>query len=223
MQLLKDGYKKTGTLHHAYVVVGDVERGIADVTEFVEKTLKHPIRGNPDFWSASHDVFGIDEGRLLKETQQQQPLAGSKKVFVIGMRTITQEAQNSLLKVLEEPASSTHIFFVLPSVEMLLPTLRSRVVVAHVGELEEDSDSLAKKFLSATPADRFKIIAPIIEDKDRSAATTFLNTLEKYIREKKCVTAETAPILQKILEVEKYIYDRSSSLKMLLEYVVLIA
>ncbi|MFA6094962.1 MAG: hypothetical protein WC757_03710 [Candidatus Paceibacterota bacterium] len=219
MQLLKDSYKKTGALHHAYVVVGDVAQGVIEVTDFVEKTLKHSTRGNPDFWLAQHDVFGIDEGRLLKETQQQQPLAGSKKVFVIGMRTITQEAQNSLLKVLEEPTSSTHIFFVLPSAEMLLPTLRSRVVVAHVSSIAEDSDVVAKKFLSATPVDRFKIIAPVIEDKDRAAATIFLNALEKYIREEKGITPETASVLQKILEAEKYLYDRSSSLKMLLEYI----
>ena len=43
------------------------------------------------------------------------------------MNGITVEAQNSLLKLLEEPAKHAHFFVIIPSTHLLLPTMKSRM------------------------------------------------------------------------------------------------
>jgi DNA polymerase III gamma/tau subunit len=84
----------------------------------------------------SYETFGVDEGRELKEAQLSKSFGGGKKIFVISFETITVEAQNSLLKVFEEPTPDTHFFLISRTGSRLLPTLRSRIVF-----LQTESDS----------------------------------------------------------------------------------
>ena len=60
MQFLIDTYKKTGTLHHAYVLEGERKSVFARLKDFLQKHLKISHRGNPDFWYGEYEILGIE-------------------------------------------------------------------------------------------------------------------------------------------------------------------
>jgi hypothetical protein len=233
-------------LHHAYCVEGDRAAARKIVLEFLEGQLNIATRGNPDFWRASFETFGIDDARKLKEAQGNKAFAAApparaggadtplptKKIFLIETNAITREAQNSLLKVFEEPTADTHFFIIIPSAENLLPTLRSRLVVVSVsGGKGNVAEKEAEQFLVLSPAKRLEIVKKLaqeIADEKRSKAdaVTFLDTLETILHRKlragKNVSLPVAAALKEIELCRNYMTDRSASVKMLLEYAALI-
>jgi hypothetical protein len=92
--------------HHAYGLVGFSSD---DLHGHLKKVHKISAQGNPDFFHQKYDTFGIDEGRRIKEMHSSKSFsAGSKKIFIVEVRSLTHEAQNSLLKIFEEPHEHTH-------------------------------------------------------------------------------------------------------------------
>lgn len=69
----------------------------------------------------------IEQVRNFIDQAGLRPFEGAWKVFVIeGAERLTQEAQNALLKVLEEPPGSTVFCLLAESKDHLLPTIQSR-------------------------------------------------------------------------------------------------
>lgn len=66
------------------------------------------------------------------------PLRGRAKVFVIrGAGEMNEEAQNALLKTLEEPPGTTHIILLVSALDRLLPTTLSRCQLVRFDGLPE--------------------------------------------------------------------------------------
>ena len=72
--------------------------------------------------------IGIEAVRdLLQFTKLRLPATDARRVITIeGSHTLTTEAQNALLKLLEEPPAGTHFILTASSAQGLLPTIRSR-------------------------------------------------------------------------------------------------
>ena len=131
-------------LHHACFLVGDTEAIFLKLKNFLEKRVGIKTSGNPDFWSGKFKTLTIDEARAIAELQERKSFVGKSlgseaskwrgKIFVIQADFITEEAQNSLLKVFEEPTSGTHFFIISPQ-DILLPTLRSRMQIIFHSEM----------------------------------------------------------------------------------------
>lgn len=224
MQLIRDTYRKTGAIHHAYVIVGERHPIASKLLEFLSEDLDFQIQGNPDYWHESFESFGVEECRLVKEMHLRKSWNGGRKVFIISAETITREAQNALLKILEEPRERNHFFILLSSAENLLPTLLSRIVlIEERGVIETSLEP--KEFLKKSLPERFKIIKNFVqrdeeesENGSRGEAVAFLNNLEKYLYEAKKTTPE---IFEEIIKCRNYLHDRSSSVKMLLEQIAI--
>ena len=117
----------TNLSHHAYCIVGGEEERL-ELSASLEK--KHGIKaeGNPDLYDRRFASFSIDDARELKSIASTRPTEPSgKKIFIVMADSITAEAQNALLKLLEEPPEYAHFFLVLPSAHILLPTVKSRI------------------------------------------------------------------------------------------------
>ncbi len=223
--------------HHAYVTEGEHEQNLKNIFVFLEKEMQFERHGNPDFWHGSFDTFGIDDGRMIKEMQARKAFKeNGKKVFVISLNFITIEAQNSLLKVFEEPTENTHFFLVVPSVEIFLPTVRSRVTTLLFDKSQNNSreisytnksktvNNLVKKFVSSISAERFALLADILEEKDKVQAIDFLNNLEKELYDiwGKNLDKDKSEIFKQIIKCRDYLGDRSPSVKMILEHIALV-
>lgn len=99
-------------------------------------------RFHPDFLVLERDLktaTSVEATRNLLRTAQVSPFEARGQVFVIAnAETLSPEAANSLLKVLEEPHASAprHFLLLAPSRFDLLPTLRSRSLAVYLGPAE---------------------------------------------------------------------------------------
>ena len=65
-----------------------------------------------------------------------RPFEARARAFVIDdAHIMTEQAQNALLKSLEEPPATSHVLLVTPSPQALLPTIRSRCQILRLGPL----------------------------------------------------------------------------------------
>jgi hypothetical protein len=208
-------------IHHAIVYEGDRTAGLARARVYVEHDIGIPYEVNADVSVYTSDQYTIDEARELKARAYQTPL-GSAQVFVLAVRHLTHQAQNALLKLFEEPANNTYFVLVVPSIEILLPTVRSRMAYGGrvTGELVERDFAL--KFLVAAVPERIKMLQPLytnVKDADKQAVRTrarhIVDAFEATLHEDLHTNASA---LKEIAFVRQYLGDTSSSLKMLLEH-----
>ena len=181
-------------------------------------------QGNPDIDVRVYPQFLVDDARALVERTQTRSLSGARRVFIVVTENLTYEAQNTLLKTLEEPAGDALFFFVVPSPEALLPTVRSRAQL-HTFEgatREEKIDAAA--FLQATREKRLDMLTPLLDKgeddvRDISGIITFLSSLERTL-------ATIAPLpragVEAVYRARKYVGDKGSLLKALLEQMALL-
>ncbi|MFH1402387.1 MAG: hypothetical protein ABIG87_02045 [Patescibacteria group bacterium] len=191
-------------LHHAYLLVGEKEKVLKELLLFLETEVDFKTKANPDFYLEDFDSFGIDDGRKIKDFQSKKAIRGEKKIIVIRTNFITVEAQNSFLKIFEEPTENTHFFLILSSAETLLPTLKSRLMIIKnivdepIGidlDVQRPSESplghwmpklSVEVFLTTDIAKRFELIKVFLPKKkgekaDRAGAILFLNDLERLL------------------------------------------
>jgi hypothetical protein len=218
--------KFTLPLHHAYcIAIGDDAKRVAEeIAEFLGRELGIVLRGNPDFWHSEHGVFGIDEARLLRDAAGRKALRAGKKFFVITANGMTREAQNALLKTVEEPAPDTHFFFLVKKPVTLLPTLCSRLFFVPHAPPREGLGAEGKQFLSLDIPARLQAIVArgkaVGEEGDaRADALAFLEELE-------CALASlprnvSAAALAQVIVCKRYAAGRSPSRKLLLEHLAL--
>lgn len=211
--------------HHAYGIAGECGEVVPKLFSALKESSGINALGNPDFRVESYDVMGVHESRALKESAGRKAVSGGKKIFVICARGITKEAQNALLKVFEEPPKSTHFFLIVPSLDMLLPTLRSRLSLLRSDVADERRpSSLAEDFLhSAIPA-RLKTINKLLksaeEETGKRELIAFLDEIERNLAIKDRNIGAVA--LEELFKVKKYVRDRAPSFKLLLEHLALV-
>jgi DNA polymerase III, delta subunit len=235
---------ESGSIYHAYSLRAGGAQGsvAAEVKALLEEMLGVVVLGNPDLHHVTIQSFGIEDSRRVKELHASKPMSErGRKIFIIEANSMTNEAQNSLLKVLEEPQAGAIFFLIVPAVEMLLPTVRSRIMI--IGDqpgsrVRTNSDEIiqtqtAAKFLKMGMKDRIKfaddLAADISDEKAiKQDAIRFLDGLETVIHaagrtaERGGVQeAETVRRLETLMKARDYARDRSPSLKQLLEYVAL--
>ncbi len=210
------------SLHHAYFIEGDKEAVLAAVEAFLEEAFGIKREGHPDVHVSEYESLGIGESRALQEMQSMRPLLGDRKIFIIAVQSMTGEAQNSLLKVFEEPTPGTHFFVISPSQRILLPTLRSRMrVIVHSSSSEIEGGG-AREFMRLSYKDRLAYVAPLIEEKERSKAESLLQGIVSVLDEDKgSLDKVRGEIIKELLVLTSYVKDRSSSLKLILERVSL--
>lgn len=203
---------------NTHIVAGKAEI----VPEVLAHLQKHGIstHANPDLYIRTYKSLGVEEARDLRERARLKPL-GERRVFVIAAADVNREAQNALLKTLEEPAGNALIILIVPSPHTLLQTLRSRAQLLVLEGKGQRNDLDAKKFLSAVPQKRLDLLKPLLEKdeddkRDLAAILDFLASLER-------VAAERDPsALHPIYRARRYITDRGALVKPLLEQVALL-
>ncbi|MDP3996721.1 MAG: hypothetical protein Q8P86_03455 [bacterium] len=226
---LREIAKNIKDLHHCYCLEGKRDFVLNSLFDFFEKDLNLKRQGNPDFWIGEFDILGIDDVRTVIEAQRQKPVMEECRMFVIAAYEITKEAQNALLKVLEEPSSFTKFFIIVDSAQGLLPTVRSRAYILSFlpqdGIYENGFRDKARDFLSFIPAKRIKFVKKLSEDisdgkEAKIQATRFLNALELCVRNSKDLSEkEKFEVLRHVAFAEKYSQDRGAVLKQILEHV----
>lgn len=125
--------------------------------------------------------IGIDAIRDLQRLLSRKPYGGGSRLIVLsGMEKATTEAQNALLKLLEEPPADTYIIITTTAEEAVLPTILSRCrsirhASASDGESTPELQTVVKKILSARPGERILLAQEIAKTKEDTLV--FLSSL----------------------------------------------
>lgn len=213
--------------HHAYFIHA-FKDSVLHLKEYLNTKFKIGIHQNPDFFHEKFESLGIDDSRRIKENHISKSFAqGNKRIFIIEASNITHEAQNSLLKVFEEPNEDSHFFLIMPSVDVLLPTLKSRLMIVSPGEGRNIAVEMVKQvedFLKMSIKEKVVFVDEMAKDisderLSKSDAQEFLAALEVVIYKKQGTINATG--LRSILQACEYMNDRSPSTKQLLESVAL--
>lgn len=162
-ELLKNSVK-TNQTSHSYLFIGtegigkkQIAREFAKMLLCVEEEkygnkckscIEFDTQNNPDFMEIEPDgnSIKIEQIRNLQRKVVEKPIISNKKVYLINdSDKMTQEAQNCLLKTLEEPPEFVTIILVGANENSFLSTIKSRCMILH---FEEIPDKQIQDFLT---------------------------------------------------------------------------
>ncbi|HEV7423601.1 MAG TPA: hypothetical protein VGO21_00230 [Candidatus Paceibacterota bacterium] len=231
-------------LHHAYLIEGAREELVPEVLKFV-KSLGIETEGNPDFLYISTDSIKIEDARNLKSFAMEKGFGigkNTKKIFLISANSFLLEAQNSLLKMFEEPIENTIFFLVVPDAHALLKTLVSRFYFISARQDLTEETINADKFIALPLQKRIDFIKELLVEEDenleeepplggssskldssRSKALKFLNALESALHKKLISnTSLNITYFEHFFKVREFLRMPGSSTKSLMESVALV-
>ena len=157
---------ETGKVSHAYIINGEKSSG----KEFIAKIFAMALqceqggvepcnecrsckqtlsKNQPDIIYVSHEkpnTISVDDIRAqINNDVAIKPYSSKYKVYIINeAEKMTPQAQNAILKTLEEPPAYAVILLLVSNVNTLLPTILSRCVVLNMKPVR---DALVKKYL----------------------------------------------------------------------------
>lgn len=140
---------RTNQITHSYLMIGIPGIGKKILAKEYAKIIlgSNDIINNPDFLCIEPDgnSIKIEQIRNLQKEIQEKPIISNKKVYIIDDADLmTKEAQNCLLKTLEEPPEFAVIILIGSNENAFLPTIKSRCMILHFNRL---SDTEIKSYL----------------------------------------------------------------------------
>lgn len=147
-------------ISHAYIINGENRSG----KEFIAKIFSQAIlceqggkepcgqchsciqaesRNHPDIIFVSHEkpnVIGVDDIRDgINNTVMIKPYSSPYKIYIVQeAEKMTPQAQNALLKTLEEPPAYAVFILLVNTMESMLPTIVSRCVVLNMKPVRDE-------------------------------------------------------------------------------------
>lgn len=161
-EMVKDHFKKAIANHkisHAYILTGEAGMGRKSIANAFAMTLlcekggsepcmschscKQVMSGNhPDLIYVTHEKpgsIGVDDVReQINYTIMIRPYSSYYKIYIVDeAEKMTVQAQNALLKTIEEPPSYAVIILITTNQEAFLPTILSRCVQMKLKPLKD--------------------------------------------------------------------------------------
>ncbi len=156
----------TGKVSHAYIINGEKSSGKEFIARMFAMSLqcekgeiepcqecrscKQALSDNhPDIIRVTHEkpnTISVEDIRTqVNNDVAIKPYSGAYKIYLINeAEKMTPQAQNAILKTLEEPPAYAVILLLTANVNSLLPTILSRCVVLNMKPV---ADELVKKYL----------------------------------------------------------------------------
>ena len=114
---------------------------ITDNQCICKSCIEFDTNNNPDFLIVEPDgnSIKIEQIRNLQKLIQEKPIISNKKVYIIDNADLmTKEAQNCLLKTLEEPPEYAIIILIGSNENLFLPTIKSRCMILHFDKISNE-------------------------------------------------------------------------------------
>jgi len=121
---------------HSYLITGPSGCGKTTLARIAMNMLG--IKGRDLAEINSADFRGIDTIREINRQSQYMPVEGARRAWLIDeCHKLTDDAQNALLKILEEPPDYVYFFLCTTNPSKLLPTIKGRCSHFQVTTLSE--------------------------------------------------------------------------------------
>lgn len=107
----------------------------------VKSCIEFDTSNNPDFKIIEPDgnSLKIEQIREFQSKISEKPIISNRKVYIINdSHKMTQEAQNCLLKTLEEPPEFVTIILIGSSESSFLSTIKSRCMIIRFNSIENE-------------------------------------------------------------------------------------
>ena len=141
---------RTGRISHAYILEGDPEVTGAAAEAFAKKLVTSPA----DVLRPEHErpgLFSVDDVRRnVQGTVYIRPYGNARKVYILrDAELLNAQAQNALLKTIEEPPEYAVILLCTKNAAMFLETILSRCVILSesdgMDDLAAENEELSRK------------------------------------------------------------------------------
>lgn len=218
---LIDNFKRLASedkLSHAYLFFGGDEDCRREkfifarcLANFLENGIfeepRRPLREALVILPDEKKTIGIDSVRELKYFLWQKPINSKYRLAIVeGAENLTPEAQNAVLKIVEEPPESALIIFISNIEDNLLPALNSRLQKIYF------SRPAATK--TATDGHMKSSIEEIIENKQ---VDEFLESLIRELRKSPIKNSKRLKeVLNKLTLMKQFNVNKKLQLKALL-------
>jgi len=159
----------------------------------------------------NEEILSIGTVRRIIDAAFQTPGSYSHRLLVINANSIAVEAQQALLKILEEPPVTTRFLLLLPGVASLLPTVLSRLEVVVHDDLSTNTDF--ETFIATSLKGRMELITEAAKEKDDARFESWYRGLTESLPRMELSKED----LEAVLLVLTYARARGASKKMLWE------
>ena len=141
-----ESFKKradSGEISHAHIIVGEDGIGKSNLANKLSRIIlgKFEERDYIDIinYRCKKASFGVDDVRGIVDEINKKPFEGDKKVIIIyDGNKLTVQAQNALLKTIEEPPKGVYIILLCESLELILDTIKSRCQIYKLTPLTKE-------------------------------------------------------------------------------------
>ena len=193
-------------MSQSYIYESSIEKNIYNFAQsFLEKKLKY----NPDYIKKEGKIQ-IQDIRDIKQDLKYKSFSNTHRVILINIDSITLEAQNSMLKILEETNTDTTIIIAINNHNRLLDTIVSRCIINK--DIEKlNSNYNIKSFINMDIEDRLRFIESIDNTQD------FIINLISYIIRNYNSIDNVTDKLKKLNEIQKSIQNNISSKLLLID------
>lgn len=198
----------------------------ADLDNRIGEMSKILPRSHPDLlYFEAGEKLGMEQAKIVKDHFSMKPYSEKGRVLIIeDVSTMTLDAQNTLLKTLEEPPEEAVIILGTPMEDNLLPTLLSRceiiVLNQNGGETPIGVSPLyqdIQKLLSYSIQDRFEYIEKL---KDKAE---FLEELVHYFHQELRLHPRgvNSKFIKELIQAEEWA-KQNVNIRAILEYLMLV-
>jgi len=171
-------------------------------------------------------TVGIEDIRNFQKKLFLTPFKSKTKALILNIEnSLTDEAQNALLKALEEPPNNTVIILTIDSAEILLPTVISRCTVINLKQEKDkilsDQSGFILSIDGCKTGERLKLAQD--NGKTKEDAKKFLESLILTVRDSllKNPTGRKLKTLKALNRTYKIISDTNANQRLALENLLL--
>lgn len=193
-------------------------------------------RNHPDLlWFGEEEKLGIEQARKLQQFLSLKPYQSEGlAVVVVAAENFTIEAQNALLKTLEEPPGNCLFILGVSSEDQLLSTILSRCQAIYFDHTPPSDDlslqcqDKIEKLLCMTTEQRFGYIEKLA-DRDLLLKNLILFFRHELIKKSlgvntnpppRCTQKQTHRFLKELMEAERWA-RQNVNIRAILEYLML--
>ena len=223
------------TTSHSYLFVGIQGIGkkmlatqMAKNILCLEKEENHTCKSCIEFESNNHPDFmciepdgnsiKIEQIRFLQKKIQEKPIIANQKVYLIDdADTMTTEAQNCLLKTLEEPPQFATIILIGRQESAFLTTIKSRCMILKFHPIEDEKmeqylqQNYGMSVITQNQLAMFQgSIGKAIELRDKQAEYEKIENMVKNLKQKD---------LLEIIQLAEPLYKAKEEIFEILEYI----
>ncbi len=191
--------RRADKLSHAYIICGGTSEQRCEAADAIaalllgrDETGRKQLTGgtHPDLIRVMHEkpaTISVDDIRAqLSDTIAIRPYGTDSKLYIIDeSEKMTAQAQNAVLKTIEEPPEYATIVLLTDNPQVLLETIRSRCTQLRIDdgdmEISQEHIGILRSLISARTRDIMDSAAALKNDKEKIAA--FIAAAHLWLRD----------------------------------------